>query len=82
MRAIEMKVLDQGGEPVSDLSINGKLYHHASANQVEPIKLDSVGEGRYLALAPAERAGLWQIELTLDGAPEPMTQSITFFVEE
>ena len=82
MRAVELEIHDEQGEPVSGLEIAGRLYHHAAADQVDAVEFDAVGEGRYLALSPAARSGLWQVELTLNGAPEPMTQSITFYVEE
>lgn len=81
MRAVELNILDRDQHPVDQLSIHGKLYHHARANDVIPVELKSVGAGRYLALIPAARAGLWQLELDLDGGPEPMSESLTFNVK-
>jgi hypothetical protein len=81
MRAIELQILDQLGDAIDGLAIRGKLYHHARAGNVIGVDLKSIGQGNYLALAPAGQAGLWQLELTIDGADEPVTQSITFRVQ-
>ncbi|MCC9600598.1 FixH family protein [Stieleria sp. JC731] len=82
MRALEVTVDDTKSQhPIDDLAIKGKLYHHAHADQPVEIELKAVGEGRYLVLAPAGMAGLWQLELAIDGGPEPMTKSITFNVK-
>ena len=80
MRAIELQILDRSGDPIDDLSMNGKLYHHARAGDVVSVHLKSVGQGNYLALAPAAQIGLWQLELKIDGANEPVTRSETFRV--
>lgn len=82
MRAIELSIFDANGKAIDDLVIHGILYHHARANDIESVKLKSVGGGKYLTLAPAGRAGLWQLELAVDGAGEPMTKSITFSIRE
>jgi nitrogen fixation protein FixH len=82
MRALQMQITDQAGDPIDSLEITGKLYHHADADRVEPVKLNSVGQGNYLSLAPAQRPGIWQLELKLEGGPEPMAHSLTFVVED
>ncbi|QDV42718.1 FixH [Stieleria neptunia] len=81
MRALELKMVDRDGQPLNDLVVSGKLYHHARAGDVHPITLKSVGDGKYLALAPAARSGIWQLELKIDGGSEPVTQSLTFHIE-
>jgi len=80
-RAIELNIHDASGTPVDALAVVGTLYHHARANDVVPVELRSVGEGRYLALVPAARAGLWQLELKFEHGPEPMAKSVTFNTE-
>jgi nitrogen fixation protein FixH len=80
-RAIELNIRDEAGRPVDALTVAGKLYHHARANDLIPVELNSVGEGRYLALVPAGRAGLWQLDLEFENAPEPMAHRLTFNVE-
>ncbi|OYP38198.1 FixH family protein [Rhodopirellula sp. MGV] len=82
MRALEVIIDDvKDNRHIDDLDVTGKLYHHAHADQPVELELKSVGEGRYLVLAPASLAGLWQLELAIDGGPEPMTKSITFNVK-
>jgi nitrogen fixation protein FixH len=77
LRAIELKVLDSGQQTVDALTVTGHVYHHAFASDLRQIEFRSIGEGRYLAMAPMERKGLWQIELSIEGAEELMTLSDT-----
>lgn len=81
LRALELIILDADGKGIDDLVISGKLYHHARAGETYPVDLNSVGQGKYMTLAPAARPGLWQLEIKLDGAAEPVSQSITFKVK-
>jgi len=76
-RAVELQVENATGEPVDELQVAGQLYRHARAGELTPIFLKSVGNGRYLTMAPMQASGLWQIEVTVDGASEPMRKSIT-----
>ncbi len=75
LRAVELVVLDAGQQTVDALSVNGFVYHHALASDVRPIEFRSIGEGRYLAMAPMSRKGLWQVDLSIEGATELMTLS-------
>ncbi|MDV6029810.1 MAG: FixH family protein [Phycisphaera sp. RhM] len=81
MRALELKLVDRDGQPLDGLLVSGQLYHHARAGDVRPITLRSVGEGKYLALAPAAEAGIWQLEIKIDGGSEPAAQSATFHIK-
>ncbi len=81
MRAIELTIVDGDGNPLDELVVSGALYHHARAGEVNTVALKSIGDGKYLALAPAARAGIWQLELKIDGGSEPVTQSLTFHIE-
>ena len=81
MRAIELKIVDSEGAAIDDLVINGNLYHHAHADHVSPVSLKSVGEGKYLTLAPAARPGIWQLEVEIGGASEPAAESLTFNIK-
>jgi len=73
LRAIEFRVLDRDGSPMSDLNVRGKVYHHTQANQVDRFEFQNVGEGRYMAMPRMSKDGLWQIELDLSNAGEPMS---------
>lgn len=82
MRALELRVFDSLGQPVDGLNAYGAIYHHARANQQYDISLQSVGEGRYLVLAPMRRNGVWQVELAIEGAAEPISVSQTLATTE
>lgn len=73
MRALQFHALDQNHQPISDLVILAKVYHHAQADLVERFELRHVGEGRYMAMPKMGRPGLWQIEMDVQNAGTPMT---------
>lgn len=75
MRAVELQVHDSGQQTVDALKVTGQVYHHALASDVKPIKFRSIGDGRYLTMAPMGRKGLWQVDISIEGAEELMTLS-------
>lgn len=75
MRATEVVVVDEAGTPVDTLRINVRAYRHARARDVKTFELPSVGKGRYLALAPVRQPGIWQFDVTIEGAKVPMSKS-------
>ncbi len=77
IRAMELFVHDSNQIAIDKLSISGHVYHHAQASVVQPIEFQSVGDGRYVALPAMGQAGLWQVELAIEGADEPITTSET-----
>ncbi len=81
-RATSVSVHDDLGQPVDGLRIVGSVYHHARASNIERIDLPSVGDGRYLTLAPMQRPGLWQVEVFIDGAEVPMKKSVEIEVTD
>ncbi len=78
LRAIDLNMNDQNGQPITNLKVLGKVYHHADADQVERFEMQNVGAGRYLAMPPMGRPGLWQLELDIQAAGTPMTLSKTY----
>ena len=68
-------MLDADKQTVNTLNVSGHVYHHALASQVIPVDFRSIGEGRYLVMAPMGRTGLWQVELTIEGGIELMALS-------
>lgn len=77
MRAVVLHVLDSRQQIVDDLEVAGHVYHHALATEVKQIEFRSLGDGRYLTMAPMRRKGLWQVELSIEGSKEPMALSET-----
>ncbi|WP_286764567.1 MULTISPECIES: FixH family protein [Rhodopirellula] len=80
-RAISVELHNQQGKSLDDLHIDAVVYRHADAGAFEAVELLSTGEGRYLGMASMPQQGLWQLELTVDGAGEPMTLSRTLELE-
>ncbi|QDT03836.1 FixH [Rubripirellula lacrimiformis] len=76
MRATDVLVQDQNGNPVDALAMTARVYHHARASDVVSFSLPSVGDGHYIALAPLSRPGLWQFEVSIDGADQLIRQSM------
>lgn len=76
-RAIEVLVTDDDSQPMSNFSLSASVYHHTAANDDRIISFKHVGEGRYLSLAPMAKPGLWQLVLKMDGAEEPIVQTLT-----
>ncbi len=81
-RALQMKIADAEGNAVDDLQVHGQLYHHAHADDVVMIEMKSTGDGSYFCLGPVRQAGLWQLDLAIDGGPEPMAKKLTFKIQE
>ncbi|TWU47348.1 FixH [Rubripirellula tenax] len=75
MRATEISILDDQDQPVDDLRIMASIYHHARAANVQTFAIESIGQGRYLTLAPMQRPGLWQMELMIEGAEQLIKKS-------
>jgi len=73
MRAVELQVHHSEPLACDELRVSAIIYHHALALEVQSIDFRSVGNGRYLAMSPMGRAGLWQINLSIEGAEELMT---------
>jgi nitrogen fixation protein FixH len=71
-RAMIVTVIDDSSRAADGLQVRGKAYHHALASDVRNFQFESIGEGKYQTLAPIGRAGLWQLDVAVDGAEEPM----------
>ena len=75
MRALTVTLTNQKGEAELGFRVSARIYHHTDANHVEGVNLKSVGDGRYIGLAPMKKAGVWQVETVIDGADEPILES-------
>ncbi|EKK00983.1 nitrogen fixation protein fixH [Rhodopirellula baltica SH28] len=81
-RAISVELHNQQGKTLDDLNVDAVVYRHADAGAFQAVDLPSMGEGRYLGMASMPQQGLWQLEVTVDGAGEPMTLSRTLELED
>ncbi len=77
LRAIHVSLADSKRRPIPSLKVLGKVYHHADAEQVHRFEMENVGEGKFLAMPPMGRVGLWQLELSIQNAGVPVTLSKT-----
>ncbi|MFG0266454.1 MAG: FixH family protein [Rhodopirellula sp. JB055] len=80
-RAISVELHDERGEPLDDLQVETMIYRHADAGAFQAIDLPNTGDGRYLGMASMPEQGLWQIEVSIGGAGEPMTLTRTLELE-
>ena len=80
-RALLVSVVDAQQKGIDSLAVAGKLYHLAAADDIIESPFVASGEGRYLALLPVARPGSWKLELNVDGAGQPRTESIDFTVD-
>ncbi|QDT09554.1 FixH family protein [Planctomycetes bacterium K23_9] len=72
-RAVEIAVRDENGKTIDNLSLHATAYHHAAATDIRKFSVDSVGNGNYMTLAPLGRSGIWNLEIDIAGADEPIT---------
>lgn len=81
LRAVQFNVVDSDGKPMSDLQINGKVYHHTMADDVDRFELDNLGDGKYQAMPRMFKSGLWQVEFDVKNAGKPMSFKRTVELE-
>lgn len=76
-RAVEVQISGDPNQSVSDWALSATVYHHTNANVVQKVSFKSRGDGNYLALVPMAKPGIWQFDLKVDGAAEPIVLPIT-----
>lgn len=81
-RAVSVELRDKQGQTLDHLDVDAIVYRHADAAAFEAIDLLNTGDGRYLGMASMPQRGLWQLELSIGGAGEPMTLSRTLEMED
>ncbi|QEG39567.1 FixH family protein [Roseimaritima ulvae] len=78
VRAILFSIKDDDGHSVSDLQVTATVYRHARAGQPQTVPLTDVGDGKFMATTSMAEAGLWQVDLEVQGAAEPIRVSREF----
>lgn len=76
-RAVMFQLLDRHGQSIPGLKVTATIYHHARAAQSQTIGMEDVGKGIFMVSTFMPRDGLWQINLEIHGAPEPLRVSRT-----
>ena len=67
LRLVRVSVMDRAGQPVSDLNISAKVYHHARGSEIYDMNLVETDAGYYEATTSLSSAGLWQMYLQIEG---------------
>ena len=66
-RGVYIQVLDRNGNPVSDLNLTAKAYHHARGGEVYQMRLTETDAGVYEATTGLTASGLWQLQIQIEG---------------
>lgn len=79
-REIVVKMIDRGGQPVSDAYIELTYFHHAYADQTLrcTMRTDAKGEARQVLSMRNE--GWWQMHITASAAGERFVRTLTQYV--
>jgi nitrogen fixation protein FixH len=71
-RAIVFAITGDGGVDLSNLEVTAMIYHHARASNVQTLALLKAGDGRFMTNAMMPNDGIWQVNVTVVGAAEPI----------
>lgn len=66
-RLVRIEVRDRVGNPVSGLNLSAKLYHHARGAVIYDLPMVETDSGFYEARTRLVAAGMWQLQLQLEG---------------
>lgn len=60
LRSLAITLRDAAGAPVTGAKMNVRYFHHAQGRDVQQATLNETRPGRYAALVPLGRAGVWE----------------------
>ena len=66
-RQLQAMLLGKNGHRIEQVLVTGKVYHHARGGEIHTLRLKETDPGLYVASIPLTRAGLWRVELSLEG---------------
>lgn len=75
MRALVISITNSDSQSVVGLRVTGTAFHHAHADEVLPIQVGSPKGYQYFAMVPMREPGLWQVDLSIEGANTPVAES-------
>ena len=52
---------------MSQLHVAAKIYHHASGNEIHEVRFQELEPGMYSGTTQLVQAGLWQLDLRMEG---------------
>ncbi len=66
-RLVRVSVRDRLDQPVSDLNLSAKIYHHARGSEIYELKFVETDAGYYEAMTSLVQSGMWQVQLQIEG---------------
>ncbi|MFK8111623.1 MAG: FixH family protein [Rubripirellula sp.] len=72
-RAVQLTMVDRVGEGIDGLKVAANAYPHARARREVSFVFSPLGSGKYQAVQPLSRAGLWRLELSIEHDGVPMS---------
>ncbi len=80
-RTLLVEVFDREQQPVTQFRLHAKVFHHARGSEVHSVALDEAQPGVYVASTSLSQAGMWQLELQIEGEHGIAAVSQEMFVE-
>ena len=80
-RVLELRLVGRSGHTVEQQQVTAKVFHHARGEEIFQLKLREQEAGVYEGLLPLTRAGLWQVELTIEGDHGIASKTLDITVE-
>src|SRR5690606_38419626 len=66
-RLVRVSVRDRAGQPVSELNLSAQVYHHARGAEIYNLRFTETDAGYYEAMTSLVQAGMWQVNLQIEG---------------
>lgn len=66
-RLFRVELKSRDGMPVSNARVSAELYHHAKGADIHRIRLQESEAGIYIGNCTIAQAGLWQMDLHIEG---------------
>ncbi|GAB5403082.1 MAG: hypothetical protein Aurels2KO_13130 [Aureliella sp.] len=66
-RTLQVQLLDQNDKALRGVFLEARVFHHAAGSEVHLLKLVEGAPGVYSAETSLVQAGLWQVDLRIDG---------------
>jgi hypothetical protein len=66
-RLVRIAILDGQQQPVTDLNLSAKIYHHARGTEVHELRMVETDPGYYEATIGLRESGMWQLQLQIEG---------------
>jgi nitrogen fixation protein FixH len=67
-RLVRIAIRDRSGKVVSNLNVSAQVYHHARGANIHELRFTETDPGYYEAAAGLAEAGLWELQLQMEGA--------------